>query len=68
VQIRATAGTGGIVRGEDVRHWPMVRSGILSSTEAFGIFERLFRGIPPAVASEWVDVATSLLASLPTRS
>jgi hypothetical protein len=68
VQIRANAGTGGIVRGEDVEHWPMVRAGILKSTEAFGIFERLFRGIPPAAASEWVDVASSRLASLRARS
>lgn len=45
VQVRPE-GLGGVVSRVDAEHWPMVKSGILTKTEALQIFDRIFYGQP----------------------
>lgn len=57
VQLRVTEGSGGLVRRCDVHRWPAVRSGIFSEAEALFIFDRLFNGQKPEIATRWLSSA-----------
>lgn len=40
-------GLGGVVQRQDVAHWPAVRQGYLTQTEALNLFDRIFAGKQP---------------------
>lgn len=48
-----------VVRREDVCYWPGVQSGLYDREAALHLFDRLFAGYPPPVASDWVTYVNS---------